>query len=354
MKNNILVEIWGTYPPPYGGVSIHVMRLFWGLKKYDDLDVSLINLKSTFEKQEEKIYKGTCVFCEFIKLLLKTKRIIHLHVINPFFWYIITIFATRHHLFLTLHGQNLKKKRPLLIEIMIKRTLHRMDCIFLNDPDYRNFLIESYHLEDKKLKLVPAFIPPMEIERKGVPNFVIEFRNRKKYIISANAWKIYKRDGEDIYGILTLLKLINILKKEGLDVGLIFCYAQYEKHFYNEILQKIKDFKLEEDVILVNMDKGNAFEIWEISDLFVRPTSYDIEGFSIKEALYFGVPAIASDVCLRPKEAVTYRFDDFEDLVKKVRKILMQKKKDISLEFENVPEILHENYLNLCKGHKDK
>lgn len=41
----------------------------------------------------------------------------------------------------------------------------------------------------------------------------------------------------------------------------------------------------------------NAFEYWKISDVFIRPTTTDIEGISVKEALWVNTPAIASDVC---------------------------------------------------------
>lgn len=53
-----------------------------------------------------------------------------------------------------------------------------------------------------------------------------------------------------------------------------------------------------------------------MSDLFIRPTLTDMEGLSVKEALAFGTPVIASDVCLRPSETFLFPKQDFEMLLK--------------------------------------
>ncbi len=342
MKN--IIEIWGTFPPPIGGISIHLKRLFLGLRKFQDLEVYFYNFNSEVNEPKKQIYKVNSVLFKIISLLFKRQRIIHLHLLNPIFWYAVTFLGKRHILMLTLHGQNLRNRRNFIIKLAAKSALHKIEFIFLNDPDYRDFLIKNYRLEPKKLIILPAFIPPSNQERKGIPLEVKRFRARKKYIVSANAWKIYKRDGKDVYGIETLLQLVSVLKKDHMDVGLIFCYTQKDNSFYSEIEKKVRMLKIHDDVLFSKLDSGNAFEIWEISDLFIRPTSYDMEGISVKEALYLGTPTIASDVCVRPKEAIVYNVNDIEDLVKKTKKILMKKPRIKTFNYENVCLKLHDFY----------
>ncbi len=59
-----------------------------------------------------------------------------------------------------------------------------------------------------------------------------------------------------------------------------------------------------------------------MADLMVRPTYRDGYGISVAEALHFGCPAIASDVCRRAKGAIIFKNRDFDDLIEKARRVL--------------------------------
>ena len=71
------IEIWGTYPPPIGGVSIHIYRLIHSLHTID----SSVVLRN-FGKQVSNISYVKHVsypWMEFLLLPFRKKRIIHLH-----------------------------------------------------------------------------------------------------------------------------------------------------------------------------------------------------------------------------------------------------------------------------------
>ena len=80
----------------------------------------------------------------------------------------------------------------------------------------------------------------------------------------------------------------------------------------------IEKMNIDDNILIVQREIPNGFEVWKLSDLFIRPTYTDIEGISVKEALYCGTPAIASDVCKRPSEAVLFKNRSYEDLEEKV------------------------------------
>ena len=118
-------------------------------------------------------------------------------------------------------------------------------------------------------------------------------------------------------------KLVN---EKGMDVGLVFCISEIFNHeYYNECCARIKEMGLECNFHFVIQSQVNGFEVWAATDLFLRPTMSDMEGVSVKEALQFGTPVVASDVCIRPKEAVLYRTGDAEDLFEKVYPLLQRK-----------------------------
>ncbi len=63
-------------------------------------------------------------------------------------------------------------------------------------------------------------------------------------------------------------------------------------------------------------------QLWEISDLFLRPTRSDIEGLSGKEVLFVKTPVIATNVCKRPQACLTYSPEDFNRLLELTLKVL--------------------------------
>ncbi len=69
-------------------------------------------------------------------------------------------------------------------------------------------------------------------------------------------------------------------------------------------------------------DQKQLWPLIKKADLFLRPTLSDSFGISIAEALLFDVPAVASDVCVRPKGTVLFKRGDKKDFFDKVLKAL--------------------------------
>jgi len=58
------------------------------------------------------------------------------------------------------------------------------------------------------------------------------------------------------------------------------------------------------------------------SEVFVRPTNLDGDAISIREALYFGVPSVASGVVARPRECILFKSRDIKDFTLKTKDVL--------------------------------
>jgi glycosyltransferase involved in cell wall biosynthesis len=336
-----VVEVLGVYPPPLGGVSIHVKRLIHGLNKH-----RLVFLMNYGTKVME---------CEYIKnvsmlpllifsLLWKRKRIVHVHSNSYIIFFLLLLFGTRHKIGVTLHNQRIIKIKSSLKQQVFKFFLRRSDFIILNSEKYSDILVQKYRLSENRLHVLPAFIPPMESEYLGLPKDVLEFREKCDYLISANAFRLVIEDGLDLYGLDLLIELIHDLREdEYINTGLLFCLPEIgNKKYYEELLEKIADYHLEEYVKIVSGVIQNAFEYWKISDVFIRPTTTDIEGISVKEALWVNTPAIASDVCERPAGTLLFENRNYLDLKDKVLKIYKKDKYE-TIDFrENVPDVVNE------------
>lgn len=314
---NRKIEIWGSYPPPIGGVTIHIYRLIHRLHEYDQ---SII-LKNFGYNTSNIPYIRHARFSgfEFIKLLFIKKRLIHLQSNNFLAFLLLLLFGKKHRLGITLHNKNLIKVQSRFKYEIIQSFLQEAKFIILNDPNYKQQLINTFHLKENRIHVLPAFIPPLPCEYKGIDQSILDFKQKFSFVISANAYKLRIENNIDIYGFDLLIHLIKFLIDKDINVGLIFCLPLIgDQDYYNKCLLLIDKLKIAQHILIYQKQITNGFEIWQNSDLFIRPTSTDIEGISVKEALFCGTPAIASDVCVRPKEAILFRNRDFKDLSNKV------------------------------------
>ena len=70
------------------------------------------------------------------------------------------------------------------------------------------------------------------------------------------------------------------------------------------------------------LDHSTALGLMSRCDAFLRPTTADGDSVSVREALCLGTPCIASDAAIRPQGTVVFRSEDSKDLAKKVIRCL--------------------------------
>lgn len=332
------IEMWGVYPPPLGGVSIHVKRLIHGLNKHR---LVLLMNYGTKVMGYEYIKNVFSLPLLIFSLLWRKRRIVHIHSNSYIIFLLLLLVGTRHKIGVTLHNQRIAKVKSSFKQFIFISFLRRADFIILNSKKYSDHLIHKYQLSKNRLHILPAFIPPMASEYSGLSDNVLVFREKCDYLISANAFRLVIEDGVDLYGLDLLIELIYDLRKYGINAGLLFCLPEIgNQKYYGEILNRIKDYHLGEYIKIVSGVIQNAFEYWKISDVFIRPTTTDIEGISVKEALWVNTPAIASNVCERPVGTLLFENRNYLDLKDKVLKIYKDDKyKTIDFR-KNVPDVV--------------
>ena len=83
-------------------------------------------------------------------------------------------------------------------------------------------------------------------------------------------------------------------------------------------LARMSEVSLKKHVGLCdNLDHQECLAVISRSALFLRPTLYDGDSLSVREALALGVPVVASTTDFRPDGVTLYRTGVFEDLVAK-------------------------------------
>ena len=93
----------------------------------------------------------------------------------------------------------------------------------------------------------------------------------------------------------------------------------------NELTNRIKKYNISKNFIFCH-ENAEFYTILRKSDLFVRPTNKDGDAVSVREALYFKVPTVASNAVPRPYGSIIFESRDLNDFFQKVDNALKNKK----------------------------
>jgi glycosyltransferase involved in cell wall biosynthesis len=183
----------------------------------------------------------------------------------------------------------------------------------------------SVGVDARRVHWAPAFLPPdlAPEDRSSVAAEVWAFVESHRPVIAANG-KVLWYEGQDLYGLDHLVDLAARLKPDYPDIGIAVCFWDHvpaDEPYLNELKRKAAALGVEGN-LLFNTKKGSFVPVLEASNLFVRPTNTDGDAVSIREALYLGVPAVASDAVERPEGSILFRTRDADDFEVKVRAML--------------------------------
>lgn len=191
--------------------------------------------------------------------------------------------------------------------------------------------IKSYYAEHgialaRRTTIRSPFIPPPADEERAIlesyPSEVHAFVCRAAPLVLANAPRIVFYRGMDLYGLDMCVDLVAELKRDHPQIGLLFALAEVgEPTYLRRIEERIGALGIKENFHFMTGHR----EMWPLfkrAQLFVRPTCADGYGISVAEALHFGCPAVASDVCTRAPGTIIFRNRDREDLLRRCRQAL--------------------------------
>lgn len=317
------VLVMGPFLPPIGGVSVHVSRVIASLKANNN---TVYQIKTVAD-------------CRF--------WCIPYHILR-FMW---ICFTYRPHI---IHYHHSHKSHDMIEMIMVcfLKRLCKASWILI-DHDCRHLYLRSKWY--KKLysllltsvdKLVPiglpthksyrntgvvvpahvsvegAFLPPYQNNERHIwstyPKDLEFFLQNHDKIILANAFQLSHINGQDLYGIDLCIETFEAVHKKYPHVGFVIALAQIGDHTYFERLNSaLRAKNLHQHWYMLT---GNR-ELWPLfkrAHVFVRPTLSDGASVSIQEALFFGVPVVASDVCERPNKVILFKNRDIFDFTEKV------------------------------------
>ncbi len=309
----------GPYPPPLGGISVHLSRL----KDHMDhrgIPNACLNTFRTFSLKR-RIFPTRMMWLEPLMGILGSGSIMHYQVGGYENRLSIASIAAKQkdktHI-LTFHGDTLRFLREY--KELAEEALRSFDALICVKPGDA----EALHAMgfDDRVRYITPFIPPADSELAIASADTRQFVSQHKHILCANASAICSYKGEDLYGLDLCLDLMQRLVEQRRDLGLVFYYSSVsDKEILASQLHRLKTPELAGHCHIV-FSRDPLYPVIRESSLFLRPTNTDGEPLSIREALHFGVPVLASDVVRRPEGCVLFRNRDTEDLCLKTLELL--------------------------------
>lgn len=313
---SLRVLLAGPLPTPVGGISEHLSRLSSWLSakgiKVDLVDEARHRKAGIYNIRNLRLlpYLGCLWRCNVAHIHSSVNLFRNLHILA------CRLFGLR--VIVTVHSS----WRPGGLITLINRTLLKLahEVIFVSEQVSDYFGLRNYHV-------IPAFLPPSD-SRKELPqeinSFIDKARSRGSSLICANAYELIENRGQDLYGLDLCVELMDQLKRQSdMNVAFVFvvsCDAQ-NNQLYANALKAIKERGLESRFCLYNRPV-DFITLMQECDLVLRPTNTDGDALTIREALYFGIPVIASDIVQRPPGTILFRNRDVNALMDRAVDVL--------------------------------
>ena len=307
------IAIIGPYPPPYGGISIHVQRLALKLNE-DNIDIDIFRNMTV----RRWVVKNLWHWGDY--------DITHFHDTrwsDRFLIGCITKIGIKS--ILTIHGDSLKNQLQTLAPIkksLLIFGLKNIWHIIGVKPEIKDILITN-GINSDRVSVINAYLPPetnpqdYDMLPTGVRNFI----DTHSPIIMQSAFRVLPSDGYDLYGLDLSVRLCSALIDQYPKIGLLIFIADICDQIHNHRLQqRIYDERLEDNILLVFGERLTP--ALQKADLFLRPTYNDGYSVSVAEAIELGVPTVASDVSVRTSGTVLFKTGDLHDFTMKVSEVL--------------------------------
>lgn len=332
--NGKKVALIGRYPPPWGGISVHVQRVIAQLRAQN-------NKVYFFEAAQQIRY--VFFFFYAVRLLYFLIR----HRPDILFYHTLYLKHAFHELWLIVLLKRMLCYRVVIVD-------HHCRYLYNQSEKHKNYLNKLMHHVDQQLfignlteqsyrdngiikppywSVESAFLPPDENQRQTIigsyPPSLFDFIHNHTPLLLMNGSRVsLLPNGKDLYGFDMSLQVIMHSKSSFAKIGLIIALPEIANEFYyEEILTFIRNNHLDAHVYFFHGQK----ELWPLFtsvDLFLRPTWTDGDSISVREALYYNVPVVASDICIRPEHVTLFKTGDVDDCLKKVLSVLSRYEKN--------------------------
>jgi glycosyltransferase involved in cell wall biosynthesis len=329
------LAILSAWPPPYGGVTVHTLRLS-ALLRCAEIDHRVYNAVSNSEAPGvESVHRFRRSWL-LRYLFAATEDSIYIMSPRLSMWLAGAFLNRCRHKRVLIRIRNARicewAEKPGWRRQLAAFALRRVNgvvCVSAKIAD----TVRGLGVNETNIHTFPGFLPPAESERHldSLSNPIREFISNHHPLLVANG-KVSQFQGEDLYGIDMITDLAVRLQADFPRLGIAVSLSD-NKPTTNRYLAKqaaIAHRGSAGNHLLFNTEPGPLLPLLAKADLFLRPTNTDGDANSVREALYYGLPVVASDAAQRPEGSTLFVSRDMDDFEKKVRTVLTEMGKEKS------------------------
>jgi glycosyltransferase involved in cell wall biosynthesis len=315
------VLLVGDYPPPHGGVAVHVQQLHQFLRSRN-VEAKVLDIGKGGRPAPDVLpVRSIAQFGMRLAGFLATGWTVHVHTSgnNPKSWLLAAtagVPGPRAARVITLHSGLLP---DYLAASPARRAFARAAL-----AGYSRVVAVSEAVKGallgcgvpaEKVVVVPAFCAS-QVKPGPVSNAVAAVRSRRRPLLAM------AHHPSPVYGRLPMFRALRVLAEEWPDVGLaLFGPGTRTPEFARDVRETCVARYIED---LGELEHAEALALMSQADAFIRPTTHDGDAISVREALALGVPCVASDVCRRPEGTFLFHAGDPADLALRVRQAIAE------------------------------
>lgn len=311
------VLLVGDYPPPFGGVSIHVQQLH-GFLRSRGVEARVLDIGKGGRPVPDVLpVRGLVPFGLRLTGFVASGWTVHVHTSgnNPKAWLLAAaaggLPGGRAPRVITLHSGLLPDylRASASRRVFARAALAGYARVIAVSEAVRDALVESGVPEEKVL-VHPAFCAS-QVRAGEVPVRVEAARARRRPLLAM------AHHPSPVYGRRLAFRALRLLSEPYPDVGLaLFGPGTDSEEFIRDARELGVAKSLEP---MGELEHAAALGLMVRSDVFLRPTTHDGDSISVREALALAVPCVASDVCARPEGAWVFQAGDAASLAARIR-----------------------------------
>lgn len=316
------VAVVGSYPPPYGGMSMHAVRLT-GLLARHGVSYRVYNGVGDFDDPPLVVnVRRRARRFALASLLRARHRLYYVMTVQTSgrFWAGLMALAGRR-VILRVGGASLANALAAssrLSRWMTRFALRRVWGVIGVSAAIASLAAEIRG-SDERVWAIPGYLHPGPDERTVVDEAGEQFLAAHEPKILAMG-RFTEQKGKEVYGVPLLIELLDRLRQRHQKAGLFFaltCPEDLKGPKWPALRDRIEQLGLREHFHFHNA-ASPLVGLMRRCELLVRPSNTDGDSNALREALACGLPVVASDCVVRPPGAVLHRTGDEKDLAEKV------------------------------------
>ena len=310
----------GPYPPPNGGVQTHIAALV-GFLRRSGVTCDVLNLNRFRRPSAEGIFYPSNSVEVLAHLLSHRYDVIHLHIGGRIFLRQLGLAIAcsalpKTHCVLTFHSggyPSSEEGRSAHARSLRAFALRRFDRIIAVNSEIAAFF-ERLRVPPEHISLISPHAPPSVTTPSKLPLELEKFfSDHQPLLITVSLL-------EPEYDLALQIEAMKRVREKWPNAGLLIAGSGS----LHETLRQQIDNELYAPHVLLYGDLPHAATLRAITraDVMLRTTWYDGDALSVREALHFGLPVIATDNGMRPQGLRLIPPRDLEALLAAINEVL--------------------------------